>query len=238
MEKLIEVGGIGPVTFIMRNTCRNMRITVKHNNTVKVTMPYGYSINSAMQFVDEKKGWIKKQQNKNELKATAPVLFDESTVFRTTRHALRILKHEKNTIKSVIDKDFISVYYPYTADIKDPRIQEAVKKAILMAWRMEAEEILPFMTSKLAMQHGLKYSSLKIRNNKTRWGSCSGKNSINLNFHLVRLPHHLCEYVILHELAHTIHKNHGEYFWRTLDKMTGNARGLDKELNLYCISVW
>lgn len=238
MEKVIEISDTGPVTFIMKNTCKNLRITVKHNNLVKVTMPVGFSFDKAMQFVSEKKSWIKKQIAKNAAVNKEPLIFEESTFFKTNHHILKLLKHEKNTLKTVIDKDYINIFYPCNADVKDPRIQSAVKKSILITWKMEAEEILPALTLKLASEHGLKFSSLRIRNNKTRWGSCSGKNNINLNLHLVRLPQHLCKYVILHELAHTIHKNHGKSFWNLLDKMTGDAHGLDRELNSYRISVW
>lgn len=238
MEKVIELKEIGPVTFNKKNTCKNLRITVKADNLVKVTMPYGFSLETALQFVNAKKGWIKKQILKNAAFKKEPSSFDESTVFNTNRHVLKIRKHENNTIKTSIDRNHINFFYPMHVDVNDARIQAAIKKAILITWQIEAREILPSLVAKLAAEHGIKYSSVKIRNNKTRWGSCSGSNNINLNIHLVRLPRHLCEYVIMHELTHIIHKNHGESFWKMLDKMTGNARGLDKELNSYRISVW
>ena len=54
----------------------------------------------------------------------------------------------------------------------------------------------------------------------------------------MRLPEHLCDYVILHELCHTIEKNHGKHFWTLLDKVSGNAKGLDKELKNYNPSIF
>ena len=85
----------------------------------------------------------------------------------------------------------------------------------------------------LAEKYGLSFADLRVKNLKTRWGSCSSVNNINLNIHLMRLPEHLIDYVILHELAHTIHKNHGKGFWQTLDKFSGNARLLAKEMRQY-----
>jgi predicted metal-dependent hydrolase len=238
MEEVIEIRGIGPVNFVTKTTCKNLRLTVKADNVVKITMPPLFPRNSAIQFVMQKKGWIIKQQLKTSLFKKGPVFFNETTVFNTAYHALNICRHNKSTIKTVIDKEKINVFYPGYADVMDPRIQAAVKNAILRTWKIEAETLLPGMVENLAALHGLKYSAVRIRNNKTRWGSCSGSNNISLNLHLVRLPAHLCTYVILHELTHTVHKNHGIKFWEMLDKLSGKAKQLDRELNSYRISVW
>ena len=65
---------------------------------------------------------------------------------------------------------------------------------------------------------------------KTRWGSCSAKNNINLNMLITYLPKHLQDYIILHELVHTRIKNHSNQFWNILDGIVGDARGMHKEL--------
>jgi len=85
----------------------------------------------------------------------------------------------------------------------------------------------------LARMHGFIYNKSTIRNQKTRWGSCSSKNNINLNVQLINLPHQLIDYVILHELTHTIVKNHSVLFWDTLGTFLENPRNLDKQLKLY-----
>jgi predicted metal-dependent hydrolase len=85
----------------------------------------------------------------------------------------------------------------------------------------------------LAVKYGFQYNRVFIKNQKTRWGSCSGKNNINLNLNLVRLPDELIDYTILHELVHTRIKNHGQQFWAQLDRLLGDARKLDRALNEY-----
>jgi len=75
----------------------------------------------------------------------------------------------------------------------------------------------------LAARYNFSYSRLSIRNQKTRWGSCSGSNSISLNQKLQFLPDSLIEYVLLHELAHTVEKNHGPRFWKILFDIFGET---------------
>lgn len=85
----------------------------------------------------------------------------------------------------------------------------------------------------LSQKHGFNYNRVFIKNQKTRWGSCSGKNNINLNIGLVRLPDELIDYTLLHELVHTRIKNHGRRFWDQMDKLLGDAKKLDSMLRDY-----
>jgi predicted metal-dependent hydrolase len=97
----------------------------------------------------------------------------------------------------------------------------------------EARSLLIGRLDELAKKHGFTYNRVFIRNQKTRWGSCSNKNNINLNINLVRLPDALIDYTILHELVHTRIKNHGKRFWDQLDRVLDDAKKLDKRLSQY-----
>lgn len=112
-----------------------------------------------------------------------------------------------------------------------------------MAWRdalegidiEEAANVIISRVAELAKMHGFRYNRVTIRNQKTRWGSCSAKNNLNLNIKLFTLPQELVDYVILHELVHTRIKNHSPQFWRELDKYVGDAKALRKLLNEFKI---
>ncbi len=82
----------------------------------------------------------------------------------------------------------------------------------------QANEVLPKRTAYLAQKFGLKYNRVSIKDNKTNWGSCSTLGNINLNFRLILLEEHLCDYIILHELAHLTVPNHGRSFHILLEK--------------------
>ena len=85
----------------------------------------------------------------------------------------------------------------------------------------------------LAEQYGFTYHKVSIRNQRTRWGSCSGKGNISLNMKLVALPPELSDYVLLHELVHTRIHNHSQRFWKELDKYVGNGKAKAKRLIEY-----
>lgn len=105
--------------------------------------------------------------------------------------------------------------------------------ALTPADRQKALEFLPKRLSDLAAKHGFTCNKVTIRNQKTRWGSCSAKNTISLNMQLIRLPLELIDYVILHELVHTRIKNHGPEFWKEMDRLTGSGKALRAMLKNY-----
>ena len=83
------------------------------------------------------------------------------------------------------------------------------------------------------MKHNFQYNRVSIRNQRTRWGSCSSKDNISLNMKLLHLPDQLIDYILLHELVHTRVKNHSQDFWNELETVVPNARTVDKQLRDY-----
>ena len=101
--------------------------------------------------------------------------------------------------------------------------------------RASAKKILIKKLDELSKMNRFSYNKVFIRNQKTRWGSCSAKNNISLNMKLLLLPEELRDYVILHELVHTQIKNHSSEFWETLDKYVGDAKCKQVRLNDYSL---
>ncbi|OGO30796.1 MAG: hypothetical protein A2Z29_03870 [Chloroflexi bacterium RBG_16_56_11] len=99
--------------------------------------------------------------------------------------------------------------------------------------RVRAEKTLTARLLRLARRYGFACHRVSVRNQKTRWGSCSHNNAVSLNVKLVILPGELQDYVLLHELVHTRIHNHSPAFWRELDKYVGDARALATRLREY-----
>jgi predicted metal-dependent hydrolase len=234
----MKMEGIGEVVFIRSRSSRYLRISMKPFQGIQVTVPSFVPIQEARKFVEEKKAWIKRHATKMNEKERTTTIFRPGTLFRTKDHMLYLHAHEDKSIRIIIKSGGIHVFYPSFAPVEDLRIQRAIRKGITEAWKIEAARYLPQRIKELAAAHGFSYNKISFRNNKTRWGSCSRDNNISLHIQLMRLPTHLTDYIILHELAHTVHKNHGKQYWQLLDNITGNARKLDKEMNGYRLEIW
>ena len=83
--------------------------------------------------------------------------------------------------------------------------------------RRRAKAELPQRLAELASRYGFVYNRVAIKHNSTNWGSCSSKNNINLNLNIVRLPFVLRDYILLHELCHLRHHDHGHEFHLLLE---------------------
>ena len=100
-------------------------------------------------------------------------------------------------------------------------------------YKNEAEKLLPILVDKQSFLMDLYPSSLKFRNNKSRWGSCSFKIAISININLMKFPFDVIEYVVIHELAHIKHKNHSTNFWNFVEIHCKNYKTLDNNLKKY-----
>ena len=99
--------------------------------------------------------------------------------------------------------------------------------------RAEAKAYLPGRLKELAEQYGFRYNQVRIKHNVSNWGSCSVKGNINLNLNLMRLPEELRDYVMLHELCHLKHMNHGPQFHALLESVCPDHLALRKRLREY-----
>jgi len=203
-ENIVYYADVGEIRYIRNRQARNLAIRIGRKGDVRVTVPGYVSIRKAEAFVISRRGWIIQKIREQDKRA---------------EHALEIREGEKLEVQG---KKIM---------VKLKGAGDTVEEAIWRILHREAAHILPGRVEKLAQEHGLSYSGVKVRRMKSRWGSCNPKNGINLNSWLVMLPSHLADYVILHELAHTRHKDHSTRFWDYLDHLTdGMSKQLRKEL--------
>jgi predicted metal-dependent hydrolase len=176
-----------------------------------------------------------------ELKGVAPILLEHSRRARHISVSIRPFKGVRVAVPVGVSFDRAEQFARSKAGwIKKhlEKMQRRQQEAEALAEgrpidRKAACRQLVERLEQLSRQHGFAYNRVFIKNQKTRWGSCSNKNNINLNINLIRLPSELIDYTILHELVHTRVKNHGPDFWRQLEAVLAGARQLDKKLNDY-----
>jgi len=144
----------------------------------------------------------------------------------TIRNAEKFLQSKTDWI----NKQFIKI------DLRNNFTLNNIMNSKIYA-KEEAKKIIRTRLNELSQIHGLNFNRSFIRSQKTRWGSCSAKNNINLNIKLINLPEELRDYVIIHELVHTRVKNHGQQFWAEMTKYYQYPKMIDKKLRNYNLKL-
>lgn len=116
----------------------------------------------------------------------------------------------------------IIVSLPEGTAIEERSVQSLLRPVVIEALRKEAKSYLPRRLAYLAQQHGFSYQKVRFSHASGRWGSCSSSGTISLNIALMKLPFHLIDYVLLHELSHTVEMNHSSAFWAVVARYDPN----------------
>lgn len=235
-EDEIEVEGIGKVSVSYSARAKYVSIRIKPRKIVLVVPGRG-TLQDALVFLDKKREWVKAALKKNEerLSQSKETFFDESGEYKTLTFTARIMRVEGVHFQSSLKDGVLTISCPRSVDIKTDNVQTLIRKVIERAMMAEAKRVLPERLSYIAQRCGLRYVSCRIRNVRSIWGSCTRESHISLNLYLMRLPQHLIDYVLIHELCHTVEMNHSDRFWALVDSYTGGkAKSLRKELRGYC----
>jgi predicted metal-dependent hydrolase len=146
----------------------------------------------------------------------------DGTVFR---HGMQIGKSHTLIIRSananVTAKRHgqqIIASVPASADTESPAVQRVIRDEVIAALRLEAKSYLPKRLAFLADKHGFSYEKVRFSHSSGRWGSCNSNGTISLNIALMKLPFELIDYVLVHELAHTVQMNHSDEFWQEVGR--------------------
>lgn len=237
-EKKVHHEDFGEILLVRSSKAGRISISMKPFEPLRLTLPVFISFKKAEEFLYTKEKWIRANRERLRKLEGQYTLFTEESHFKTRDHELLISRFREGEVRVRLVKNKILVQLPEHAEIKNPQIQEKIRRGIQAAWRKEAREYLPEMLDGLSRQNQLPYNRVVIKNNRSRWGSCSEKNNINLSLHLMRLPEHLVRYVLLHELVHTVHRNHSKGFWKELERLYPGARAADRELKGYRLDIY
>jgi predicted metal-dependent hydrolase len=225
MQKYISFDGLTyPILVSRRKGARSLRIAIKSDGQVRLTIPYGVPEFIAKKFVQSKLDWIEEHRQVNE------VLKDHDHIGKN--HTLHILRTDSSRSHSKITATAIIVHVPEKLDLSEVAAQEIIAKACEKALLQESENLLPQRLESLASKHSIEYTSCQIKKLKSRWGACDNLNNITLNSFLIQLDWKLIDYVLLHELAHTKYHHHQAAFWEYLSTIFPEYKDIRKELKL------
>lgn len=227
---------IGDVLLRKSRRAKRINISIKPFEGIVVSFPYYVSYKVAEEVARSKKDWINKNVPKIKNYEKKRIVYTEESIFTTRSHQLAIRKKNSGDISITIRNGKIMVKYPSHLLVESEEVQTAIRKGIDRALHKEGKEYLPKKVESLAQKYDFDYNEVYCKNLKSRWGSCSIRNNINLNIQLMRLPEELIDYVVLHELCHTVHKNHSKRFWNKLDSVLPNAKSIDRKLRDHSIN--
>ena len=221
---------------VTRKSIKNAHLYVKPpNGDVEVTCPLLYSDENVKLFVRTRINWIRRQKeafNKQPRQTKRKYVSGETIYLLGTQYFLQIDYDSKQyNIKQTGEKIHFIVR-------KGSTIEQ--REAVFNTWyRSKLKEILDYLVPKVEKQTGLNCCGYLITNMQSKWGSCNTKTKkINLNLQLIKVPLLCIEYVILHELAHTVEKNHNSKFISILDQFMPTWREIKDLLNSQTINCY
>ncbi|MEZ3487589.1 MAG: M48 family metallopeptidase [Lachnospiraceae bacterium] len=123
-------------------------------------------------------------------------------------------------------------------DLMDARKKKtAITEEMRKAGVEKALRIFPERVEYYARLMGISYGRITIREQKTRWGSCSGRGNLNFNWKLVLMPPEILDYVVVHELAHRREMNHSRAFWKIVEQVLPDYQERRKKLKELALSL-
>jgi predicted metal-dependent hydrolase len=224
-KKIIDIPEIGPVSLYKRRGNRSLRLSVAPDGEVRVTLPSWVPYKAGEQFARSRLEWITthRRETPAALQQGQPVGKAHRLHFEPSPLATAVTSRLKD--------NQVHITHPSHVGASDPRVQKAAQVASIRALRKEAEALLPQRLRYLAEACDFSYTSVQIKQLKSRWGSCSATQEITLNLYLMQLPWRLIDYVLLHELTHTKVMRHGAPFWQELERHVPYAKKLRKEIS-------
>lgn len=211
---------------------RSISLIVSPDNGVTVRAPYGTSLKSIDKFVIEKESWIRKHLDKHsELKRINQgkhYTDGEVHLYLGKEYMLKILYAPEAYAEQ--NDSFIILGLKDTGNTLKKRL-------ILEVWyRMKAQELFSRRFEEIIrnnLRYGFLPSGFRVRPLKSRWGSCTSNGTITLSSELIKLDPVFADYVIIHELCHLKHHNHGKDFYKLLREIVPDYKVIRKELKQY-----
>ena len=228
--KQAQLDGIGAVKLYKRRDSRSIKLTIAPDH-VRVTMPMWMPYRAGLEFLKTKTAWVQKHQK------PATFLISGQLIGKSHRLIFATANNAPN-VKTYVSDTQITVVHTADTTLLSPGVQRAARQASVRALRRQANNLLPRRAQQLAEKHGFSYDTIRVRRLKSRWGSCSQQKNISLSIYLMQLPWELIDYVLLHELTHTKHLNHGKDFWDHMDNCLPGAKEMSRQLKPYQPLLW
>lgn len=218
-----------PIIIRSKTRKRSVALSVEPDGSLRVLAPERTSLKWIKAFIDQKEGWIRRRRKEltiQEQRRPAPLKEGSFISFYGQKLRL-VLTNQEEGIEG--DTLKLRVSAPPTSET----FSEEIKMALRLWAKQQARRLLPERVQYWAKQTGLSPTRVIITAPQKRWGSCTAKDEIRLNWQLIMASPEVADYVIVHELAHIRHKHHGPAFWRRVEKILPDYKKRQKELKVW-----
>lgn len=219
-----------------RSFRRSVSIYLYPNKPIKVIAAKNTTQKVIVDFLMAKKDWIEKNFEKfSVIAAKFPdkkiKAYEDFPFMGKDRRLKVVITLHRKPFVSVTDEHLL-LHIPRNEWSANSLIQEHPKalNEIRHFYKREAVSYLSQRIQFWSEKMNLRPSQVRFREQRTRWGSCSSRKSINLNWRLIVFSQEIIDYVIVHELAHLEHMNHSDRFWSLVERNIGNYKELVKSL--------
>ncbi len=224
---------VWPPPYTVRVSARasRIRLRVLPGTGLEVVLPYGVEQSVAASLVERHRVWIERalKRLRPETESGAAAGADGRNGRAAPALPATLALHGGALVLPICCAE--EPAEPASVILRARRDDAAAALRQLRQWTRDyAARYLAEGMAELAGKYGFRYAGARYGRQKSRWGSCTPRGSISLNICLVFLPHELARHVLLHELAHTRHCDHGQGFWKTLFAAEPDALALDKRL--------
>lgn len=214
------IAPVEPVEFVRTRRAKRYIIRVRPDGSFRVTIPRGGSRREANVFLEKYRHWAERERIRVlALHAPARWVPGDEILLRGELVPLRVERQDETRWLFVGAERVALRGEP--ADLR-PAAEHCLRD-------VARRELGPRLRE-LAAAHGLAVSRITIRNQRSRWGSCSRSGGIALNFRLVQLPDAIRDYVLIHELMHLKQQNHSRRFWRLVEAACPGFRDAERWL--------
>jgi predicted metal-dependent hydrolase len=204
--------------FVRHPRARRYVLRLQPDGTARVTVPRGGSLREAHAFCQRQTPWLARQLQRLADRPVAPEPWTAGARIWWRGSEVEIVAAGPDTV--ALGEDVVRV--PAAMPDLRPALEAHLRR--LAMWE------LPVRLRELAAAAGLIVSGISVRNQRTRWGSCSRRGHISLNWRLVRAPAAVRDYVLWHELAHLRQPNHSARFWAEVERLCPGWREAERWL--------
>lgn len=213
------------------NRRRSVQIRVPKPDCLELAAPTGMPWPKIRQLVESKQTWIMRQARRLEVAAAQPtnasLTHGATLLYQGTPHTLLLLADGTGKPSVTYSPCTIAVHLSELVGLdNDPAVSGSLKK-----WYVkQAQQQLLERTLHWAAQLGVHPSRISLRDQKTRWGSCSSRGAISFNWRIIMAPPAVLDYLVVHELCHMLHPNHSAAYWREVARHLPDCRDLRRWL--------